>query len=147
MYIVNMGNVYAEIMVKNSRDVVNAREGIIPENQVRTLALNALVDTGASTIVINEEMCEKLGLSIEETNFATVAGGSRMECKITEPVQICWKERKASCSALVLPGGNALLGLIPLEFMDLMVDPVRQELTGAHGDQMVIMVMNAHSQK
>jgi len=136
-----MGNVFAEITVKNSRDLFNARDGIISENDVRTLTLNALVDTGASTLVINEDMCQKLGLSIEEIRFANLAGGSRMECKITEPVQICWKERKASCNALVFPGGNALLGLIPLEFMDLMVDPVRQELTGAHGDQIVTLAM------
>ena len=136
-----MGNVYAEITVKNNGDLVKARDGIIPENQVRTLSLNALVDTGASTIVINEDMCQKLGLSIEETRFANTAGGSRMECKITEPVQICWKERKVSCNAMVFPGGKALLGLIPLEFMDLMVDPVRQELTGAHGDQIVVLAM------
>jgi hypothetical protein len=37
---------------------------------------------------------------------------------------------------LVVSGdGKILLGAIPLEDMDLMVDPVRQELTGAHGDE------------
>jgi clan AA aspartic protease len=136
-----MGNVYAEITVKNSHDLSRARDGLIADNDVRTLTLTVLVDTGASTLVINEDMCRKLGLAIEENRTAALAGGVRMECKITEPVQICWKDRKVSCNALVLPEGNALLGVIPLEFMDLIVDPVRHELTGAHGDHILTLVM------
>jgi len=136
-----MGNVYAEITLKNNRDLFNVQDGVIPNNDVRTITLTALVDTGASTLVINEDICQQLGLSIEETRVATLAGGVRKECKITEPVQINWKDRKVSCNALVLPEGNILLGVIPLEFMDLMVDPVRRELTGAHGDQIVTLVM------
>jgi hypothetical protein len=35
-----------------------------------------------------------------------------------------------------IPGdGDILLGAIPLENMDLIVDPARQMLTGAHGDE------------
>jgi len=137
----NMGNVFAKITLKNNRDLYNAIDGIISENDVRTLTIDALVDTGAITLVINEEMCEKLGLSIEGSRTANLAGGARMECKITEPVQICWKDRQASCNALVFPNGNALLGVIPLEFMDIMVDPVRRELVGAHGDQVAILAV------
>jgi clan AA aspartic protease len=136
-----MGNVYADITLKNSGDISNVGRGIISDKDVRTVTLSALVDTGASTLVINDKICRQLGLSIEETRIATLAGGVRKECKITEPVQIQWKERKVSCNALVMPEGNVLLGVIPLEFMDLMVDPVRHELTGAHGDQIVTLVM------
>jgi hypothetical protein len=64
-----------------------------------------------------------------------------MECGITEPVHIYWKERKVSCNAMVLPEGDVLLGLIPLEFMDLVADPIRHELTGAHGDEIVSLAM------
>ena len=136
-----MGNVYAEITLKNSWDVTNVGRGIISDKEVRTLTLTALVDTGASTLVINEDICRQLGLSIVETHTATLAGGVRKECKITEPVQIHWKDRQVACNALVLPEGDALLGIIPLEFMDLMIDPIRRELTGAHGDQIVTLVM------
>jgi hypothetical protein len=52
------------------------------------------------------------------------------------------KNRRFTCNALVLPDApDILLGVIPLEFMDLIVDPIRQELVGAHGDQAVMMVM------
>ncbi|GHT88779.1 hypothetical protein FACS1894137_17300 [Spirochaetia bacterium] len=36
---------------------------------------------------------------------------------------------------LLMPGqGEVLLGAIPMESLDLNVNPRRQELTGAHGD-------------
>jgi clan AA aspartic protease len=136
-----MGNVYAEITVKNNRDLFNAKDGAISENNVRSVTLTAIVDTGATTLVINEEICSQLGLSIVETRSLNLAGGARMECKVTEPVNIQWKNRQVAVNAVVLPEGKPLLGVIPLEFMDLIVDPVRQELTGAHGDQAVLMAM------
>ncbi|MCL2441954.1 MAG: clan AA aspartic protease [Treponema sp.] len=134
-----MGNVFAEITLKNNGDLIKVREGSKNENDVRTITLTALVDTGATTLVINEDICQKLGLSIIDTRTANLAGGIKMECNITEPVQINWKDRKVDINAMVLPGDKILLGVVPLEFMDLMVDPVRQELVGAHGDQNVIL--------
>ena len=136
-----MGNVFADITVINCADLSRVRDGIISENEVRKMTVNALVDTGATALVINEEMCQELGLTILETRSANLAGGVRMECKITEPVQICWKDRSISCGAMVFPETKVLLGVIPLEFMDLMVDPVRQELVGANGDQAMLMAM------
>jgi clan AA aspartic protease len=136
-----MGSVYAEITVKNSSDEAKAREGVITENDVRTVTLTAIVDTGATTLVINDEICRKLGLSIIKERMINIAGGAKTECKVTEPVTIQWKDREAAISAVVLPEGRPLLGVIPLEFMDLIVDPVNRELVGAHGDQVLLMAM------
>jgi len=136
-----MGNVFAEITLRNNGDLTKAREGSIVEKDIRTITLTALVDTGATTLVINEEVRQKLGLSIIDTRTANLAGDIKMECQITEPVQIIWKNRQVDINAMVLPGDKILLGVIPLEFMDLMVDPVRRELVGAHGEQNVILVM------
>jgi len=136
-----MGNVYAEITVKNCIDLAKAREGIISDNEVRTVTLTALVDTGATSLVINEEICKQLGLSIIYTRTANLAGDLKLDCKITEPVQINWKNRQVDINAMILPGNKILLGVIPLEFMDLMVDPVNQKLVGAHGDQAILLAM------
>ena len=132
-----MGNVFAEITLKNGSDLVRFKDGVIPEENIRSLAVKAVVDTGAVTLVINEDICQKLGLAIEGTRTASLAGGIKVDCKITEPVRIYWKDRNATCQAVVLPGGEVLLGVIPLEFMDLIVDPVREELVGAHGDRII----------
>ena len=132
-----MGNVFAEITLKNESDLALAKEGHINEENIRNVTVKALVDTGAVTIVINEDVCQRLGLGIKGTRTATLADGSKVDCQISEPVRIYWKDRDVTSQAVVLPGGEVLLGVIPLEFMDLIVDPVKEELVGAHGDRIV----------
>jgi clan AA aspartic protease len=136
-----MGNVYAEITVKNEGDLFLNQKGQIAEQDVRTVTLTAIVDTGATTLVINEDIFNTLGLSVVETRNINIAGGARVECKVTSPVCIQWKGRQATVNAVMLPKGKPLLGVIPLEFMDLIVDPIQRELVGAHGDEAVLMAM------
>jgi clan AA aspartic protease len=136
-----MGNVFAEITVKNALDVGLARTGQIAEQDVHTVTLTAIVDTGAKTLVINEDIFKQLGVSVMETRNINVAGGGKVLCKVTDPVHIYWKDRFASVNAVVMPEGKPLLGVIPLEFMDLIVDPIRQELVGANGDEALLMAM------
>jgi clan AA aspartic protease len=136
-----MGEVRTEITLANIRDMAKASDGLIPESDVRQLTVNALVDTGAWTLVINEETREKLGLKVKKTGEATLAGGIKAQSQITEFVVIRWKDREAACEAVVLPGETeTLLGAYPLEGMDLMVHPKRQEVIGAHGDTMRIVI-------
>jgi clan AA aspartic protease len=131
-----MGEVRTEITLVNIGDAVKARDGIIPESQVRRLTVNAVVDTGAWTLVINEATREKLGLLVEEPKETTLAGGVKIPSRITEYVDIRWKDRKTACEAVVLPDEeDVLLGAYPLEGMDLMVHPKTQEVVGAHGDR------------
>jgi clan AA aspartic protease len=136
-----MGTVHAEITLKNAGDVTDVRRGFIKEAEIRQTTVQAIVDTGATTLVINEEIFNKLGLTVERTRNINLAGGARMECKVTSPVSIHWKDRDATINAVMLPQGRPLLGVIPLEFMDLIVDPIRQELVGAHGDEVILMAM------
>jgi clan AA aspartic protease len=136
-----MGNIYAEITVKNAYDVKRANTGQIAENNIHTVTLNVLVDTGATTLVINEDIFNQLGLSVVETRSINIAGGTRIECKVTDPVVIHWKDRQATVNAVMLPEGKPLLGVIPLEFMDLIPDPIRRELVGANGDEAILMAM------
>jgi len=136
-----VGNVYADITVKNAGDIALARAGHIAESDVRTVTLTAVVDTGATTLVITEDTFKRLGLSVLERRDINLAGGGKLEGIVTDPVHILCKNRCASVNAVVLPGGKTLLGVIPLEFMDFIVDPVRQELVGANGDEPVLMAM------
>ena len=150
-----MSEVRTEITLINIGDAVKARDGIIPETEVRRLTVNAVVDTGAWTLVINEAAREKLGLRVEETSETTVASQSwslyrtfgsiqtpearsarPVSSGITEYVDIRWKDRKTACEAVVLPGEeDVLMGAYPLEGLDLMIHPRTQEVVGAHGDK------------
>ncbi|MDR0624365.1 MAG: retroviral-like aspartic protease family protein [Treponema sp.] len=92
------------------------------------MTVNALVDTGAWTLVINEKTRQKLGLNVKKTGEATLAGGIKAPCQTTEFVEVRWKDREAACEAVVLPDEEEiLLGAYPLEGMDLMVHPQRQD--------------------
>jgi clan AA aspartic protease len=130
-----MGDVLTEITLKNGGDLVRVRDGHIAEQNIRSVIVTALVDTGARTLVINEDLRKKLGLTVVNEFDASLAGGLKTLCYVTEPVQIYWNGRTSSVQAWSLPNGeDILLGVIPLEEMDLIVDPSNCKLVGAHGD-------------
>jgi len=136
-----VGQVSVEITLKNAGDIAKAASAYIKEQEIRQLVVEAVVDTGAGTLVINEETRQKLGLSIKSEGYATLGDNSRVACQRADPVEILWQNRSTTCHPVVLQDNEEiLLGVIPLEDMDLMVDPVRQTLTGAHGDEVAYMV-------
>ena len=130
-----MSLVQTEITLKNLNDKLNAKNGFIAEQEIRQLTTKALVDTGAWTLVINEAIREKLGLDISGTASGTLADSTKNEYKMAGPLEVYWKDRHVTLDALVIPDAESiLLGAIPLEAMDLTINP-RRELVEAHGDQ------------
>ena len=133
-----MGTVHAEITLKNVEDSFKARDGLIKDQEIRQTTVTAIVDTGAATLVINEDQRLQLGLGIRGECHARLANNFRETVRIADPVRVCWKNRDMVCEPWVVAGSpKVLLGAIPLENMDLIVDPTKQELTGAHGDEIV----------
>jgi clan AA aspartic protease len=129
-----MSIVYTEITLRNKVDEANAKQGFIKEDEIRQMTTQAIVDTGAWTIVINEDIREKLGLLDEGYGEATLADGKKKEYPMAGPLEIRWKNRRFTCDALILPDApDILLGAYPLEGMDLTINPQR-ELVGVHGD-------------
>jgi clan AA aspartic protease len=118
-----MGRTYAEITLANSSDNVLALQGRIPKEEVKQLTVKALVDTGADTLIINEKVKRQLDLPVHEKKKAKLADGSIVECEMVGPVDVSFKTRSTSCRALVVPGdGEVLLGAIPIEDMDVLID-------------------------
>ncbi|MCL2042934.1 MAG: aspartyl protease family protein [Treponema sp.] len=136
-----MGLVYENITLKNATDVGNSVRGIIQEGEVRQIKVLAMVDTGAETLVINEAMRQELGLTVIGERRVGLANNYGEMCQFTEPVMIYWKDRPAVTHAIVLPGATeVLLGAIPLEEMNVMIDPRSQQLVGIHGDEIIYKV-------
>ena len=128
--------VKTEITLKNAYDEGNAREGLIKLDAVRSITITAVADTSYIHLVINEDLCQKLCLTYIGERIVHIADGQRIRCKIAGVVDVYWKNRHTACPALVIPGAKSvLLGLIPLEGMDLMVDSVTQQVVGIHGDK------------
>ncbi len=124
-----MGLVYAEIELINSGDIALARKYIIGEEEIKRLRVNMLVDTGAYNLCINEIIQSQLQLPFIEKRTAQLANGQIEEYDVIGPVEVKFKNRSTSCRALVLAGdAEPLLGSIPLEDMDVLIHPLRQEL-------------------
>ena len=124
-----MGLVYAEIKLINGEDLILAKRHIIGEDEVKEMYVNMLVDTGAYMLAINENIQEQLQLPVIEKRKAQLANGSIEEYDVVGPVEVRFKNRQCTCRAMVLSGDNEpLLGSIPMEDMDVLIHPLRQEL-------------------
>jgi clan AA aspartic protease len=135
-----MGSFKTEIALRNEVDIALCKRGYIAEDQIRQVTVDAIVDTRAITLALTEALCRKLGLDIAGERMVRTADGKH-PCTVTRPVEVRWKNRETSCEALVIPGlETPLLGAIPLEGMDLIVNPVAQELVGANGNEPILNV-------
>jgi clan AA aspartic protease len=133
-----MGQVFTDITLKNVKDIFRAEEGTIKEDEIRHTSISILVDTGAGTLVITEAMQQELGLKTRLGQSVRMANNASINIQEADPVEVHWKNRKMICCPWVVPGAQkALLGLIPLEAMDLMVNPCSQEVVGVHGDEQI----------
>ena len=136
-----MGYVNTKITLKNSKDIFKAEVGMIQKSEIRQATVDVMVDTGASMLVINEQLYQQFGLGFIEERETTFANDTKEMCKITEPLVIKWEDRTTTMPALVVGNvSDLLLGVLPLEGMDLIVDTVNQKLIGAHGKQPVYRV-------
>jgi predicted aspartyl protease len=129
-----MSVVYTELTLKNMVDVVQVKQGQIKVNEVRQMTVQASVDTGRWTIIINEETRNKLGLLDQGIGEVLLADGQKAEYPMAGPLEIWWKNRRFTCDAIVIPDApDILLGAFVLFGMDLTINPLR-ELVGVHGD-------------
>jgi clan AA aspartic protease len=99
------------------------------------MEVRAMVDSGARTLTITEEIAKQLGLSTLEQIEVVLADGSYRKCDYVGPVSIRFANRFSCCPALVLPGADEiLLGVIPLGEMDVIIDPLSEQLV-VHPDR------------
>ncbi len=119
----------AEIELITGDDLALSRRHIIGEEEGKRMRVTALVGTGSYMLCINENIQEQLQLAVVETRKAQLANGNIVECEVVAPVELRFKNRATTCRAMVLPGDSKPhLGAMPLEDMDVILHPLRQEL-------------------
>jgi clan AA aspartic protease len=122
-----MGFIKAKIEIANSFDMGTARRGKMKKEDIRMQEIDVLVDTGAYNLSINENLVAQLGLEIIGSQSFELADGEIKKFDVAEPVEIRFKNRTTSCNPIVLPGNTEMiLGCIPLEDMDVLIDPRRE---------------------
>ena len=124
-----MGLVYAEIDLINGGDIYLYRQKLLDEKKVKQVRVNALVDSGAYNLSINETIRAQLDLPFIEKQFARLADETLIEIDVVGPIEVRFENRSTSVRAIVLPGdAEVLLGAIPMEDMDVLIDPRQQKL-------------------
>ena len=111
-----MGYVHAKIRLSNPR-----------KSRQSPVEVEALVDTGAMTLCIPESVMAQLRLTEIEKREVTTADGKNTVVPYVGPVQIKFDGRTCFTGALVL-GDSVLLGVVPMEDMDLIVNPSRRTI-------------------
>ncbi len=109
-----MGFVHADLTLKNPRTEA--------EMQVR-----AMVDSGALLLCIPQHVALQLQLEELEKREVTLTDGKRQLVPYVGPLQVQFANRRCFTGALVL-GDETLLGAVPMEDLDVLVDLAMQRL-------------------
>lgn len=125
-----VGRVVVNVCVQNVEDVRRAERGELASSAVRSLTVEALVDTGATFFCLPAESVRALGLPFNRNRDShTVA--KPMTLRVFGGARIEVLGRSCDIEVMELPEGRqVLMGQLPLEAMDFWVDVVNQRLVG-----------------
>jgi clan AA aspartic protease len=111
-----MGIVYQHIRISNAA-----------KPNLEEIDAKALVDSGAIDLCIPRHVAIQLKLETVEQREVTYADGRKEAVEYVGPVKVECFGRHAFTGAMVM-GDVVLLGAIPMESMDLLIDPRRLQL-------------------
>ncbi|MBV8857211.1 MAG: hypothetical protein JOZ02_09800 [Acidobacteria bacterium] len=124
-----MGLTYADIELISADDLALNRRGFLPEDEIKRMHVTALVDSGSYMLVVNEQIKQQLDLPVLGETVGTLADESEVKVKIVGPIEIRFGNRRATVDAIMFHGAvEPLLGAIPMEDLDVIVDPKQQRL-------------------
>lgn len=118
-----VGRFSVEFDLANYSDVVAVELGVIQPDQIRSMRVSGMVDTGATDLVLPKSVVDQLGL--RQTGNASVryADGRREPKRVVGFAKLDLLGRYDIFSAIEEPNRNdALIGAIVLEELDLVVD-------------------------
>ena len=126
-----LGKVIVSAKIENLFDIEKVFEGQINADQVRHLEVDdAMVDTGATSLSLPKRLIDQLGLRQLRTGLARTAGGMTT-FGIYSPVRLTVQGRDCTVEVAELPDEcPPLIGVIPLEILDFVVNPKSQKLIG-----------------
>ena len=95
--------------------------------ELAPLEVSALADTGAVHLCIPEHVALQLQLQELEKREVVLADGHRRTVPYMGQVEVRFRNRRCFTGAMVL-GNEVLLGAIPMEDMDLVLQPQLQSI-------------------
>ena len=117
------------LKLTNDYDFALAEAGSLDPSKVRSLTIEALVDTGATMLILPADAVASLGLPVRGHRKVRYADDRIETIPWVSGVKMEIQGREAIFSALVVPAGSTpLIGQIPLEELDFVVDAKSREL-------------------
>jgi len=95
--------------------------------ELQAVEIDALADTGAVHLCIPPHIQVQLQLEEMDTKEVTLGDGSRKLAPYVGPIELRFRNRVGFAGGLVM-GDEPLLGVIPMEDMDLVVVPRTREV-------------------
>ena len=135
-----MGRVLAEATIENVEDLWAVKRGLLAADQCRRIVVtDASVDTGATLLSLPTRLIQQLGLAKTSSKHIISSVGVG-EAAMYEAVRLTIQGRSCTMDVLEVPDSvPALIGQIPLEHLDFVVDMKSHSLIGnpAHGGEHV----------
>jgi predicted aspartyl protease len=143
MEMATMEKVLVTARIENLADLFGLHKGLVSEDQVRRVEVrDALVDTGATGLLLPSRLIAQLGLEpLHVRPPRTIAGPVPLQ--MYRAVRLIVQGRDCiSDVGEIADDFSAMIGQVPLELMDWVVDPKGQRLIGnpEHGGQHMIDV-------
>jgi predicted aspartyl protease len=138
-----MGKVVVSAKIENLEDLFDAEKGLIAPDAVRSVEVHdALVDTGATGLLLPRSLVASLGLRPLRVRQARGLGGT-LPMPMFRAVRLTIQGR--DCAIDVGEIGDefpVLIGQVPLELLDWVVDLRGQRLIGnpEHGGEHIMEV-------
>lgn len=133
-----MGRVLTEATVESLQDLWDVHRGLLTPDKVRRIEVkDALVDTGATGLAMPSRFIQQLGLIRHGEKRATSTAGVCM-VPLYNAVRLTIMGRDMTVDVMEVPNDvPVLIGQIPLEMLDLVVDLQSRRLIGnpAHGGE------------
>lgn len=126
----SMGEIRAKVRLENYADRIRFKDGRIAEKDIRAAEIEMVVDTGAVSTLLPQDLVDALGLETIDRVTATLAD----ERKVTFDqagvfnLNVLGRNWRGDC-LVGPPGCEALLGQVVMEGLDLVAHPARRELT------------------
>ena len=130
-----MGEIRADVTLENAVDRGVFDRGHGDEAHIRRSTVDGIVDTGAVTLVLPQNVVERLGLERQGTAFVACADERRDERPLAGPVTVRIGNRAMVTNCVVgPPPSEPLIGQVVLETLDLIADCTNRTLTPRYPD-------------
>jgi clan AA aspartic protease len=133
-----MGRVLTEATIENLEDLWTVRRGELSPEQVRRVEVqDALVDTGATLLSLPTRLIKQLGL-VERYKRRVTSSLGVSDAAVYDAVRLTIQGRECTMDVIEVPDSvPVLIGQLPLEHLDFVIDPRSRTLIGnpAHGGE------------